>query len=121
MQDQAYIDQGLGVPHVAEKPPVYGPDNVGGYVCGGTCSYATYNAPMVPILQKFWVSFAMTLDPNTYKDDTAPQWVSWGESSGQRLLFQLNANGMEDIDSNQAARCQMWQGLTSTMQQKRAV
>ena len=116
--DPGYENQGLGVPHTSEDPAIFGADNNGG-PCNG-CSYGpgALNEAMVPILMNFWTSFATTLDPNTHKDSTAPDWPSWGESGGQRLRFELNNNGMEAIDSSQQARCDMWKSLVPAMEQK---
>ena len=113
---------GLGVPHVSEKPAIWGPGNSG--ACGHPCSYKTYNAPMVPIMMDYWISFILTLDPNPYKNPDAPHWETWypsktsGNSGGrQRLRLQLNDNGMENVPSAQLGRCDFWKGLADVTQQ----
>lgn len=68
--DAAYELKGFGVLHVAEKPALYGPGNAG--ACKN-CSYMTYNAPIVPIVMDYWISFILTLDPNTHQHFTAPE------------------------------------------------
>lgn len=105
---------GLGVPHVSEEPAIFGPGNAG--VCNN-CSYMTYNKPIVPIVMDYWISFILTLDPNTYKNPAAPEWKPWGSSGGQRLKFQLNSTAMESVSASQKGRCDIWKGLARTMEQ----
>lgn len=105
---------GLGVPHVAEKPAIFGPGNAG--ACNN-CSYMTYNKPMVPIVMDYWISFILSVDPNTFKNPAAPEWKPWGAIGGQRLRFQLNATGMESVPGSQRDRCIIWKGLAQTMEQ----
>lgn len=105
---------GLGVPHVSEKPAIWGPGNTG--ACNN-CSYVTYNAPMVPILMNYWISFILTLNPNTHRLPSAPQWEPWSSDNGQRIRFQLNATGMESVPQSQKDRCGLWKELSSTMEQ----
>ncbi|KAJ5820345.1 hypothetical protein N7474_005936 [Penicillium riverlandense] len=112
--DAEYELVGLGVPHVAEKPALYGPGNAG--ACDN-CSYLTYNAPMVPIVMDYWISFILTLDPNTHRHYTAPEWEPWGPHGSQRLRFQLNATAMESVPNDQMRRCAIWKSLAKTMQQ----
>lgn len=106
---------GLGVPHVAEKPAIFGPGNAGS--CDG-CSYLTYNAPMIPIVMDYWISFILSLDPNTYRNPAAPEWKPWGSSGDQRLKFELNATEMESVPSAQLHRCSVWKHLSDIMEQK---
>ncbi|RMY78182.1 hypothetical protein D0864_09324 [Hortaea werneckii] len=54
VEDRDTVAAGYGVPHVSEKTAIYGVNNTG--PCDG-CSYATYNAPMVPIVMHYWISF----------------------------------------------------------------
>lgn len=77
--DAGTVNAGLGVPHVAEKPAIFGPANTG--PCNG-CSYETYNRPMVPIVMDFWISFILSLDPNTYRNPAAPEWMPWSAEGG---------------------------------------
>lgn len=105
---------GLGVPHVSEKPAIFGPGNTGS--CDG-CSYETYNAPMVPIVMNYWISFIVSLNPNTHRYTSSPEWQPWANHNGQRLLFQLNKTAMEPVPVDQITRCQMWKGMVSTLEQ----
>ena len=107
--------QGLGVNHVAEKPAIFGPGNENS--CPPGCSYETYNAPIVPIVMDFWISFIIALDPNAFKNPAAPQWEPFGPGDGQRLRFQTNNTAMEIVPPDQSFRCGMWKLLASTMEQ----
>lgn len=137
VQDQTLIAAGLGVPHVSEKPAIWGPNNAG--ACGEPCSYLTYNANIVPVMMSYWISFILSLDPNTHKVRQAPEWEpfqrangghgwgSWGgwhgghggheESELQRLVIQTNASRMENIPSSQLQRCELWQSLAQITEQ----
>ena len=117
--DDVDIAAGIGVPHVAEKTPIYGVNNSG--ACNYPCSYETYNAPIVPIVMDYWISFILTLDPNTYKNEAAPTWETWqaaGNSSEyQRLRIQTNDTAMEGVPSAQLGRCEVWKGLANVTEQ----
>jgi acetylcholinesterase len=112
--DEADESIGLGVPHVSEKPAIFGPGNAGD--CTG-CSYLTYNAPIVPIVMNYWISFVRTLNPNIHKDPSAPVWQSWGTHGGQRLKIQLDATVMEPVPEAQLQRCELWKSLASISEQ----
>lgn len=116
--DKHYDGMGWGVYHVAEQPAIFG----GGYSdrcskASGDCSYLSYNAPMVPIVMKYWISFIKSLDPNTFKDAAAPDWQAWRGRAGQRLKFELNNTVMEDIPEDQVSRCQVWKSMRERLQQ----
>lgn len=112
--DADYQNVGLGVPHVTEKPAVWGPGYAG--ACDN-CSYLTYNKPMVPIVMDYWISFVLSLDPNTYRASSAPEWKPWGTAGGQRMRFQLDATDMEPVPDDQKHRCIVWKHLAGTMEQ----
>lgn len=114
VKDYADVNAGLGVPHVSEKPAIFGPENTG--PCNG-CSYETYNKPMVPIVMDYWISFILSLDPNTFRNPAAPEWVPWSTDGGNRLRFQLNQTGMEVVPDAQMNRCGLWKQLAGTMEQ----
>ena len=72
----------------------------------------------------YWISFILTLDPNTYKNPAAPTWNSWyaknsqyGGSGLQRLKIQTNATEMEAVPSAQLSRCDLWKSLADTTEQ----
>ncbi|KAK1088247.1 hypothetical protein LTR48_001763 [Friedmanniomyces endolithicus] len=82
-------------------------------------SYSTYNAPAIPIVMSYWISFILSLDPNTYKSPAAPEWQSWLDSDGQpqRLVIETNSSHMETVPSAQLGRCQLWKGLANVTEQ----
>lgn len=78
-------------------------------------SYSTYNAPIIPIVMDYWISFVRELSPNRYKSAAAPHWESFGD--GRRLVLRTNATGMEVVDGAQWERCAFWEGLAGVMEQ----
>ncbi|KAG5658830.1 hypothetical protein KAF25_007383 [Fusarium avenaceum] len=113
VQITEFIDDGLGVPHVANAPAIFGPDMT---AAKAGPSYRTYNAPMVPIVQNYWISFVRSFDPNTHRDEDAPQWETWGDDQN-RLVFELNNNTMESVGKGQRERCQAWLDLSDSTKQ----
>ncbi|KAH7252142.1 Alpha/Beta hydrolase protein [Fusarium tricinctum] len=113
VQITEFNDDGLGVPHVANAPAVFGPDMT---AAKAGPSYRTYNAPMVPIVQNYWISFVRSFDPNTHRDEDAPQWETWGDDQN-RLVFELNNNTMESVEKGQRERCQAWLDLSDSTKQ----
>ena len=123
VDDKTNIALGLGVPHVSEKPAIYGVNNSG--PCNEPCSYDTYNAAIVPVVMDYWISFILSLDPNTYKNEAAPTWEPWqaensqygGDSAYQRLKIQTNATAMEGVPNAQLSRCDIWKSLAGITEQ----
>ncbi|KAI1341553.1 carboxylesterase [Xylariaceae sp. FL0016] len=116
VQDASNTADGLGVPHLFNSWAVFGPDMING---PGTApsSYYTYNAGVVPLVMDYWISFVRTLDPSTMKNAEAPRWESWG-SGRSRLMMESGNFTMENVPSDQRERCEFWQDLAPTMQQK---
>ncbi|KAK5129982.1 hypothetical protein LTR08_002575 [Meristemomyces frigidus] len=123
VQDQQNIAAGLGVPHVSEKPAIWGVNNTG--PCDG-CSYETYNAAIVPVMMSYWLSFVVSLNPNTHKDPSAPYWAPWvagsegygnGTDEVQRIVIETNATRMETVPSAQLKRCEFWLSLANVTEQ----
>ncbi|KAH9902169.1 alpha/beta-hydrolase [Xylariomycetidae sp. FL2044] len=115
--DEENFRQGLGVPHLWTSWAVLGADSIGG---PGTApaSYYTYNAPVVPLVMDYWLSFVRTLDPSSMKNADAPPWRRWGVSDGQsRLRMETGNFTMESVPADQRGRCEFWGGLAPTMQQ----
>jgi acetylcholinesterase len=114
--DAANVAAGLGVPHTFETPAIFGPPN--GNCQPETCSYDSYNEPIVPVLQDYWISFVKTLNPNTLRDAGSPVWQPWGTGDvARRLKVQTNATEMENVPSDQATRCGFWRRLADDMEQ----
>ena len=123
VQDQQNIAAGYGVPHVSEKPAIWGVNATG--PCDG-CSYETYNAAIIPVMMSYWLSFIKDLDPNTYKDPSAPYWTPWGVSSEvsgysssgvNRIVLETNATRMETVPTAQLGRCEIWKRLANSTEQ----
>jgi acetylcholinesterase len=126
VQDYDQLAQGLGVQHLSEAPAIFGPNNTQ----GALGSYYTYNAPIVPVMMDYWISFIMSLDPNTYRNGAAPRWEPWLSTSGvnagagtgaggSRIVVRTGNLTMENVPPDQMARCQLWKGLAQTMEQKK--
>ncbi|KAF4951062.1 hypothetical protein FSARC_13008 [Fusarium sarcochroum] len=113
VQIESFIKDGTGVPHVSNGPAVFGPDMTA--ALAGP-SYRTYNAPMVPIVQNYWISFVRSLDPNTHRDEDAPRWENWGDDQ-RRLVFELGNNTMESVDKGEQERCQAWLDMSESTKQ----
>ncbi|KAF5577318.1 triacylglycerol lipase II precursor [Fusarium pseudocircinatum] len=110
---EEFTNDGYGVPHVSNAPAVFGPDMT---AAKAGPSYRTYNAPMVPIVQNYWISFVRSFDPNTHRDEDAPRWENWGDDQ-RRLVFELNNNTMESVDKGQQERCEAWLDMSGTTKQ----
>jgi carboxylesterase type B len=96
---------GFGAYHTVELNGVFGPENTDG---APPESYATTNAPIVPLTMAYWASFVRTLDPNGAGIlGDMPAWDPWTVQSRQRLLFQTDNTVMEMMPDSQSANCQM--------------
>ncbi|KAK5698498.1 hypothetical protein LTR17_023590 [Elasticomyces elasticus] len=120
VEDLPTVQAGLGVPHVSEKKAIYGVNNTNsGDLCDYPCSYMDYNAPVIPIVMDYWISFILSLNPNTYKNSAAPEWQPWLGADGQpqRLVIETNTSHMETVPSAQLGRCDLWKGLANVTEQ----
>ena len=117
VRDAAQVRQGLGVPHVVELAAVFGPAYTGN---GGPPSYVSGgpNAPVVPLVQAYWISFIRALDPNPFRRPGAPAWMPWttgarpgtlepiSSTAPRRLLFETGGTAtMEAVDGLTRERC----------------
>jgi acetylcholinesterase len=107
---------GAGVPHIWESWAIFGPDSLNG-VGGGPVSYYTYDAPIVPVVMNYWISFVRTLDPNALRYPSAPVWENWGDAK-QRLMFDVGNTTMETTPDDLLDRCDLWRGLASVMESR---
>ncbi|KAF5020625.1 hypothetical protein F66182_7332 [Fusarium sp. NRRL 66182] len=110
---KTFTEEGLGVPHVANGAAVFGPDMTS---ARAGPSYRSYNAPMVPIVQNYWLSFVRTFDPNTHRHKDAPRWENWGDDQ-RRLMFGLGNNTMERVDERERERCLAWFDMSDSTKQ----
>ena len=90
--------------------------NAGG---GPGSAYQTTNAPDVPLVMDYWLSFVRAFNPNTYKEAESPTWDTVGTSPSQRRIL-IEAGGkasMESVSADQQERCKFWKGLAIQMEQ----
>ncbi|KAI5465990.1 Alpha/Beta hydrolase protein [Mariannaea sp. PMI_226] len=111
LSDTIQLDSGHGTPHTFETAAVFGPS-----MTMSSSSYTTYNAPIVPIVQNYWISFVRSLNPNTYRYEDAPEWLPWGKNQS-RLVIQLPESEMEDIPQLERQRCDFWRDMNEVMAQ----
>ena len=101
------VASGNGVPHVAEQAAIWAsPD---------TSSSKSNDAPIIPLMQSYWISFIRAYDPNVYRLQGSPAWNDWGKedaSGGNRLLVQnpgpkgdISTTKMESVDAEARRRC----------------
>lgn len=114
---------GVGVPHLWESYAVFGPTNLASNDVPD--SYLTYNAPIVPVVMSYFLSFVQTRDPNPLRAPGSPIWESWTApllaapgGNGSRIVLETNNTRMEPVEAAQATRCQFWAGLAPRTQQK---
>ncbi|KAJ3523570.1 hypothetical protein NM208_g12401 [Fusarium decemcellulare] len=100
-------------PHVANGPAVFGPNMV---ASSAKASYLTYNAPMIPIVMNYWISFVRALDPNKHRYEDTPRWETWGDDQ-RRLLFELGNVTMESVDKGERERCEAWLDMGDSTKQ----
>ncbi|KAI8671160.1 Carboxylic ester hydrolase [Fusarium keratoplasticum] len=113
VQIKDFVEEGRGVPHVANAPAVFGPDML---ASRSRASYYTYNAPMVPIIMNYWISFVRALDPNKYRYEDTPRWENWGDDQ-RRLVFELGNLTMESVDRGEIERCEAWWDMGNSTKQ----
>lgn len=119
VHDRINTALGLGVPHLFEAAAIFGPDNIGGH---GAESYWTYNAGIVPVVMKYWISFVRALDPNVFREEGSPEWRVWGEEGrggGERLVFETGRTRMEEVGEGERMRCRFWEGMSGKLEQRR--
>lgn len=107
VHDTVLDANGMGVPHVTEAPAVFGPDML---TYAAPESYKTYNAEVVPLVMNYFISFARSLDPNTYKTEKAPEWQTWGDNR-RRMVLQRGNSTTEVVGQGEIERCAFWKGI----------
>ncbi|OQD75838.1 hypothetical protein PENDEC_c006G02719 [Penicillium decumbens] len=112
VQDPTEIADGMGVPHVFDLPAIFGVGDTN----EPTYFYANTNAAIIPITMDYYLSFMKALDPNKYRNETAPLWGPWGNDQGQRLKLQTNSTTMEEVPKEQTERCAMWMEFSAAME-----
>lgn len=115
--DYDYVAAGLGVPHLFTAAAVFGPGSISG---ANVASYYTYNAAIVPVVMRYWISFVRVLDPNVYRDGSAPFWELWQNGQDRRrVVLETNISRMETVPLKERARCDFWADLGEVMEQKK--
>ncbi|KAJ7766182.1 carboxylesterase estA [Mycena metata] len=105
---------GLGVPHTSELPAIFGPASIPGQ---STSTFATTNAPIVPVVMNYWISFIRSLDPNPHRFAGTPEWVQFDGTSQRRLKFVLNDTHVEEIPADEDTRCAFWNEIGVSIEQ----
>lgn len=126
VRDNVNLAAGLGTPHIFEAAAVFGPKNLP--PADVAASYFTYNAPVVPVVMAYWISFVRALDPSVYRVQGAPEWGCWdaegegeggnGGRGGRRLKIETGDTCMETVGEAGAERCVFWEGLARRMRQR---
>ena len=115
VHDEGNTESGIGVPHLFEAAAVFGPDNIG----HASPSYKTYNAPIVPVVMSYFISFVRALDPNVYraKGKESPKWHPWDESGMERIVLETGRSRMERTPVDERVRCRFWLELGEVLEQ----
>lgn len=117
--DNNNVAAGVGVPHLWDSFAILGPNNLG--MQTPPDSYLTYNAPIVPVVMGYYLSFIQTHDPNVLRAPGSPAWDEWGTAgkNGSRLVLETGNTRMEIVPTDQTDRCAFWAGLAPRTLQKR--
>ncbi|KAH1489384.1 hypothetical protein KXW25_007403 [Aspergillus fumigatus] len=110
VQDPPRIAAGLGVTHTFDLQAIFGLN----YGSSVSSSMRDINAPIIPVVMHYYISFIRTLNPNLLKADSAPFWKPWGD--GERLKVQTNATAMETVSAVQWDRCSLWKRLAPVLE-----
>lgn len=107
---------GTGTSHTVEVNALWGPDYVSGVP---PPSYYTTNAGIIPVIQGYWASFVRSLDPNTHRDSSSPEWKTWGEGDNAfwRIFMRTNQTRMERVPQEQQKRCNYLLSLGEDLRQ----
>jgi cholinesterase len=117
--DPAQNASGLGVPHIAEQPSIWGPQNLAyqsppSYLPGGV------NAGTIPVMQGYWTSFIKTLNPSKARYNSSAEWVPWkGDlAQGRRLLVSTGGGTeMEGVSAQFQAKCAYQDTIALSLEQ----
>ncbi|CAL5868668.1 uncharacterized protein PFLUO_LOCUS2895 [Penicillium psychrofluorescens] len=108
--------EGYGVSHTIETNAIWGPDMVSGTP---PASYYTINAPIIPVMQGYWTSFIRSMNPNTHRDPSTPEWETWGhgQDAYRRIFLRTNQTAMETVPMDQRQRCRFLTGIGGQLHQ----
>lgn len=107
---------GTGTTHTVEVNAIWGPDYVS---TSPPPSYWTSNANIVPVMQGYWTSFIRSLNPNTHRDPSSLDWVTWGQGDDayKRIFIRTNQTRMQRVPSDQKDRCNYLIGIGRDLKQ----
>lgn len=98
---------GNGVGHVAELGAIWGKSKP-----ASDQKPSDFNADIPFVIQRYWISFVISFDPNTLRAPGSPKWEEWsfdrkGNGKMGRIVVQdgFNATKMETVPLQQADRC----------------
>jgi acetylcholinesterase len=81
-------------------------------------SYNAGNKVSSTIAMNYLISFARTLNPNTYKASIAPQWKpAYASGAAQQMRIQNVGTQMEQVPTDFLARCDFWNDLIPQIRQ----
>lgn len=116
-------DRGLFSPHVSELYAVWGHNNTDGGDPGcltleeddEDTAQSLSCAGGASLVQKYWISFVRTLNPNTLRAAGAPEWMPWSVATPNRIVLDNAGATMEKMGAavgevllnglNQRQRC----------------
>lgn len=102
VQDPAKEKEGMGTSHTVEVHAIWGPGNTGQ---SAPASYTKSNAAIVPLMQAYWTSFIVFLDPNTKRHSSSPKWQTWDGDANRRIFIRTGDTKMETVPQQQRSRC----------------
>ncbi|KAK4658946.1 hypothetical protein QC762_106000 [Podospora pseudocomata] len=108
IEDPDQIAAGLGVPHVSEISALFGPEYVLEPYISAPRTYreGELNGNAVDVIQKYWISFIKTFDPNTERAQGTARWEKFDSKKLSRLRFDTGGKTeMEYVGSELARRC----------------
>jgi carboxylesterase type B len=116
VQDPANEASGLGTYHTVEVNAIWGPANSGNQA---PASYSTTNSGIIPLMQGYWTSFIVSLNPNTRRLASSPEWKTWGQGNDayRRIFIRTGETKMESVSKAQRARCQYLTSIGVDLQQ----
>ncbi|KAL4933186.1 Alpha/Beta hydrolase protein [Aspergillus undulatus] len=109
--DHIALAAGLGVPHTFETEVIFGSgqaESISAGFAGAGASYSTYNEAVVPVVQGYLTSFVNSLDPNTFRSPSSPEWELFEAEDEARLKLQTNRTEVERIPQVLLEKCEIW-------------
>jgi carboxylesterase type B len=102
---------GEGTSHGTEKYAVWGVNNTDD---NPPKSYLTTNAGILPVVQRYWISFINHLDPNKGRLEGTAKWPTWDEEKRRIGFVADEGKGwavLEQMDYEKDRRCRIIEPL----------